>query len=160
MSRAETDQGPFVRNAWYAAASSEEVGQGLLARTLLDEPLVLCRTGAGEPVALQDRCAHRFAPLSLGQRCGDEIACPYHGMRYGPDGVCTHVPGQGTVPPQARVRRYPTLERYGLVFVWMGEVGLADAAALVDIAQYGQPGWGLSRGHALFHACLDRKSVV
>lgn len=155
MSRVETGQGPFVRNAWYAAASRDEVGQGLLARTLLGEPLVLWRTGAGEPVALLDRCAHRFAPLSQGQRCGDEIACPYHGMRYGPDGACTHVPGQATVPPQARVRRYPTLERYGLVFVWMGEPAQADASALVDIPQYGQPGWGLSRGHALFHACLD-----
>ncbi|WP_101048840.1 aromatic ring-hydroxylating dioxygenase subunit alpha [Macromonas nakdongensis] len=155
MNRTETGQGPFLRQAWYAAASSDEVGAGLLARTLLNEPVLLYRLESGEPVALLDRCAHRFAPLSLGRRCGDEVVCPYHGMRYGPDGVCTQVPGQATVPARARVHRYPTLERYGLVFVWMGDPARADARHLVSIAQYGQAGWGLSRGHALFHACLD-----
>ena len=145
---------PFVLNAWYAAATAEEVGRTPLARSVIGQNLVLYRTGAGAAVALRDRCAHRFAPLSKGQLCGDDVVCPYHGMQYGPDGACTSVPGQERIPPTAVVRSFPVLERYGLVFVWMGSAALANPQALVDIPQYGIPGWGLSRGHAVFKSSL------
>jgi len=61
------------RNCWYVAAWSGDVGQGLLARTVLGTPMVLYRTEAGAPVALADRCPHRFAPLSMGRREGDSL---------------------------------------------------------------------------------------
>ena len=144
----------FVVDAWYAIATAGDVGRNLLARKALGQRLVLYRTGSGEAVALRDRCAHRFAPLSMGQLCGDAVACAYHGMQYGPDGRCQLVPGQDRVPPEAVVQRFPVLERYGLVFVWMGNTALADPAALVSISQYGAVGWGLSRGHTLFAASL------
>lgn len=147
------DEG-FIPDAWYAVATADEVGRSLLARTVLGQRLVLYRIGDGSAIALRDRCAHRFAPLSMGELCGDAVACPYHGMQYGPDGRCVRVPGQERVPPDAVVRRFPVFERYGLVFVWMGDAAQADAAALVSIPQYGAPGWGLSRGHAVFAASL------
>ena len=140
----------YVLDAWYAAAAADEVGTSPLARVLLEEPVVLYRTAAGQPVALADRCVHRFARLSAGQVCGDAIACPYHGMRYGPDGACIAIPGQERIPAQARVRSFPVLERYGLLFVWMGDPALADPRRLVDIPQYGGSEWGLSRGYARF----------
>ena len=57
----------FIRNAWYVAAWDHEGGRtDLLRRTLLDEPVVLYRQLDGTPVALEDRCCHRGAPLSLG----------------------------------------------------------------------------------------------
>jgi vanillate O-demethylase monooxygenase subunit len=46
----------FVRNAWYVAAWDHEVTRTLKRRVLLDEPVVLFRTDAGKPVALEDRC--------------------------------------------------------------------------------------------------------
>jgi len=142
----------FVFNAWYAAASTVEVSRTLLARTLLGQGLVLYRTVEGTAVALRDRCAHRFAPLSKGQLCGDAVACPYHGMQYGPDGICILVPGQERVPSTAAVQSFPVLERYGLVFVWMGIASLANPDILVEIPQYGAAGWGLSRGYTVFKA--------
>jgi len=60
----------YLRNAWTVAAWAHELPAGtLLARTLLDQPLVLYRDAAGAPRALADRCPHRFAPLSMGQLC-------------------------------------------------------------------------------------------
>ncbi len=50
----------YLRNAWYPAAWSEELGDEPLARTFLDELVVLYRDSAGEPAALKDMCAHRF----------------------------------------------------------------------------------------------------
>ena len=77
----------FIRNAWYVAAWDHELPQdGLLARTLLGEPLVFYRTAEGRAVALADRCPHRAAPLSLGRREGDGLRCQYHGMKFNADG--------------------------------------------------------------------------
>jgi len=143
-------QAPFVRNAWYAAARAQDVGRQLTARQILGQRLVLYRTEAGPAVALLDRCPHRFAPLSLGRLQGDAIECGYHGMVYDCSGACVRVPAQTRVPEAARVRAFPTVERYGLVFVWMGEPALADAEQIVAIPQYGRPEWGVSRGYSHF----------
>jgi phenylpropionate dioxygenase-like ring-hydroxylating dioxygenase large terminal subunit len=123
----------YLRNTWYAAAWAEELGSEFLARTLLDEPLVFLRNAEGDPVALADRCPHRFAPLSLGKRVGDTIQCPYHGLRFGMDGKCVHNP-HGPVPPTAQLKSRPLLERYGMIWIWMGEPTRADAALLPDFS--------------------------
>ncbi len=118
-----TPPAPFILGAWYAAASASELdtpGQPPLARTLLEQRLVLFRDGQGRAAALRDRCPHRFAPLSMGRVLDEGIACPYHGLVFGADGACRHAPGQDRVPPAARVDAFPVLEAYGLVFVWMG----------------------------------------
>ena len=123
----------YLRNTWYAAVWSRDLQQSPVPRTLLDEPLVLLRNTAGEPVALADRCPHRFAPLSLGKRVGDSLQCGYHGMRFGMDGRCVHNP-HGPIPPTARVKTYPLLERYGMVWIWMGDASRADPALLPDFS--------------------------
>lgn len=143
---------PFVFNAWYAAAREEDVGRALTKRQLLGKRLVLYRTEAGVPVALADRCPHRSAPLSMGHLRGDTIECGYHGMTFDCAGACVRVPAQERVPPAAKVRAYPTVQRYGLVFVWMGDAQRADPALLPEIPQYGRPEWGLSRGYSFFAA--------
>ena len=64
----------YLRDAWYVAAMSTEVSaEGLFARTLLNTPVLIYRKQDGSPVALQDRCPHRFVPLSMGVRDGDEV---------------------------------------------------------------------------------------
>ena len=49
---------PFVRNAWYIAAWSEEIESGLLARTIMNQPIVIYRDADGNVGALEDRCCH------------------------------------------------------------------------------------------------------
>jgi len=117
---------PFVRNQWYVAAYSAEIGRSLLSRTILGEPLVLYRTTAGQPAALADRCVHRHFPLSESQLQGDTIVCGYHGFTYGADGRCVAVPGQRRIPRTARVGAYPVAEQDSLVWVWIGDAGRAD----------------------------------
>jgi vanillate O-demethylase monooxygenase subunit len=114
---------PF--NCWYVAATSDEVGQGLLARRLLDKPVLLYRRGSGEVVAMEDRCIHRAYPLSEGRRDGDRVVCGYHGFAYDPDGCLADVPSQENVPPGARVRTYPIHEQSPFVWIWLGDPGVA-----------------------------------
>ena len=118
----------FLKNSWYVAAWDREVSRNLLARTLLGEPVVLYRKEDGTPVALEDRCCHRHLPLSMGSLESDFLRCGYHGLKFNPSGKCVEIPGQDSVPPQARVRAYPLVERYNWVWIWMGDPSKADSA--------------------------------
>lgn len=118
----------FLRNCWYVAGFPAELCDAPLARRLLGEPIVLFRTGSGQPAALEDRCAHRHLPLSLGCVEGERLRCGYHGAAFAVDGCCVEVPGQTEIPPGARVRSYPVQERYGFVWVWMGDPARAADA--------------------------------
>ena len=114
----------YLRNAWYVAAWSGDLAKGqLLGRTILNEPVVLYRMADGKVAALQDRCAHRFAPLSMGKIVGgDRVQCPYHGLEYNTSGVCVLNPhGNKNIPPRARVRSYPVIEKHKAIWIWMGE---------------------------------------
>jgi vanillate O-demethylase monooxygenase subunit len=120
-------------NCWQAVAYREEVVEPFLARIIADEPLLLFRAHDGSVTALHDICPHRAAPLSAGTRVGDEIVCKYHGMRFGPGGKCTSVPGRNSIPAAANARRFPIVERWGIVWVWMGNPAFADETPLPDM---------------------------
>lgn len=124
---------PFLMQAWYVAAMGSEIdGESMLHRKLLGMSVVLYRDSHRAPVALHDRCPHRFAPLSMGQREGDVIACPYHGLKFDTDGGCVHNPhGKGVITKALRVRSFPVVERYGFVWIWMAEEP-ADHSLLPD----------------------------
>ena len=112
----------FLRNYWYVGAYADEVTREPLGRVLLGEPVVFYRTEVGLPVALEDRCAHRLLPLSMGKVIGDAIQCHYHALEYDSSGACVRIPGQDRIPPQMKVKNYPVVERDNCIFVWMGDV--------------------------------------
>lgn len=132
----------FLRNYWYVAAQSAEIAREPFARKILGEPIVFYRTSTGV-AALENRCCHRAAPLSHGRVKGDDIECGYHGLIFDPSGKCVAVPGQATIPPEARVRTYPAVERWGFFWIWMGDADAADETAIPDRLYHhnGDPGW-------------------
>jgi len=142
----------WLRNCWQVAAFSKEIGNAPLARTIINEPVVLFRTQSGDAVALEDRCPHRFAPLSLGRVVGDQIQCGYHGLCFDGDGACVRVPGQDTAPPRARVRKYPLVERHTFAWIWMGDPALADPARVPDFHWMDDPAWAVADGYHHFAA--------
>ena len=134
---------PHPLNAWYAVAWDHEVSaKGLMSRTVAGKPMALYRTKDGRPVALADACWHRLAPLSMGKLVGnDEVQCPYHGLRFNSAGRCTAMPAQETVNPSAMVPSYPVVERYRYLWVWPGDITLADPDLVPDMHQMDDPGW-------------------
>ncbi|MEQ8371005.1 MAG: aromatic ring-hydroxylating dioxygenase subunit alpha [Alphaproteobacteria bacterium] len=136
----------FVHNAWYPAAWDHEIGRHLFSRMILGQPVVFYRTEDGRPVAMEDRCPHRQLPLSMGELQGDRVQCGYHGLVFGTDGACVHVPGHKGAPRQARARIWPLVERYGLIWIWPGDPDLADAAGIIDIPGFDAAGWAVNRG--------------
>jgi phenylpropionate dioxygenase-like ring-hydroxylating dioxygenase large terminal subunit len=124
--------GMFLRDDWYVGAWSDEVSGKPLARTILGDPIVLYRKADGKVVALEDRCAHRRLPLSMGTVIGDTIQCAYHGLVYDCAGRCIKIPGQDGVPGGARIRFYPVVEQNQFVSIWMGDPAQADESAAVS----------------------------
>ncbi len=78
---------PKLREYWHPVAFSEDVDDGPISVTLLDDRIAVCRLG-GEVKAFHDLCIHRGTPISLGWVEGEEIICAYHGWAYSGDGRC------------------------------------------------------------------------
>jgi vanillate O-demethylase monooxygenase subunit len=134
----------YPQNCWYVAATSDEVGDDLISRRLLDRSIVLRRLGSGEVVALEDRCAHRGFPLSAGHVDGDLIVCGYHGFSFDGNGACVRVPSQPNVPYGARVWAFPVREEPPFVWVWPGEPRRAALQAPPRLPWLTGPGWDSS----------------
>jgi vanillate O-demethylase monooxygenase subunit len=149
---AEADAMKYVRNAWYVAGWSPDLGEDSLTPVqILGEPIVLWRTGQ-QLVALADRCVHRLAPLSLGRCEAGKLRCMYHGLLYDSQGQCVQIPGQDVIPRGARVRSYPVIERHSWIWVWMGDPARADACLIPPAVGLTQPEWILGRGQLDYQA--------
>jgi phenylpropionate dioxygenase-like ring-hydroxylating dioxygenase large terminal subunit len=124
---------PLLLGEWMAVAWSTEIVPGrLLARRLMGIDMVLWRSAEGLH-CWRDLCIHRGARLSLGTvrnavpndpaQSRDCLICPYHAWEYAPTGECVRFPSQpSTTPPaKARAETFSVRERYGVVWVALGE---------------------------------------
>ncbi len=116
----------FLTNFWYIALPGTALRPGrTMARRIMDQPLLLGRTGSGEVFALRDICPHRGMPLSQGSFDGREVTCCYHGWRFGPDGRCTAIPslapGQDFDVAKVGVSAYPCREVQGNIWVFFAD---------------------------------------
>ena len=114
---------PVFRRFWYPVMPLENLKSGPQRFELLGQALALFVDSAGRPAALEDRCCHRSARLSLGRVCGDALACPYHGWQYERGGQCVLVPQlPGQEPgPHRKVRSFHCEARYGYAWVALEE---------------------------------------
>lgn len=111
-----------LKDYWYIAAQSSELGQRPLAVNIYGEQIVLFRGRQKEVVALEDRCAHRNMPLSQGRTVAGCVECPYHGWRYDAGGACVHMPSLGPAAklPRHHVRAFPVREQDGFIWIYPG----------------------------------------
>lgn len=138
----------FIRNAWHVAALASEITTELFARTIMSTQLVMYRTPDGKLTALEDRCSHRQVPLSKGCLVDGQVQCAYHGMRFGADGTCVHIPSQKVIPQRANVKSYPLVEKHGFAWLWLGDRALCDEATIPDHSVCVSP----THAGTMFHA--------
>lgn len=87
------------------------------------------RTADGRIRAIDNNCIHRGAALANGwleKRC---IVCPYHGWHYQTDGTCSKIPSQAataTIPKSAKMTVYPVAEKYGWIWLCLGDEKMAE----------------------------------
>ena len=124
---------------WYPVAVSRSVRKKkTFAATFAGERIALYRGQSGTVYALEDRCAHRQVPLSMGVVEGDMLRCCYHAWAYRGNGRLSQIPylPKGAGRPPRGVRAYPVREAYGLVFVFPGDQAKAAATALPELPEF------------------------
>ncbi|XGV97117.1 MAG: Rieske 2Fe-2S domain-containing protein [Leptolyngbya sp. BL-A-14] len=116
-------QQPVLKRFWYPVMPIANLQAAPQAFTLLGQPLALWLDSEGNPAATEDRCCHRSAQLSKGQVIDGNIRCPYHGWSFDSSGACVKVPQltSDSIPRTYKVSGYRCQERYGYVWVCMGE---------------------------------------
>jgi 3-ketosteroid 9alpha-monooxygenase subunit A len=141
----------FARG-WFAVANASEVGRKAMSLHYFGQDMVLYRGESGRLVMLDAYCPHMGTHLGSGPSTatsrspthmeGDNIRCPFHAWRFGPDGVCNNIPyHDGPIPAVARVKSWPVEERYGVVFAWHDPEGQAPDMPLIDLPEWDDPTW-------------------
>jgi vanillate O-demethylase monooxygenase subunit len=151
-------KGIFPKNHWYVAAWGNELKHELLARKICNQSIILFRKRDGTPVALHDRCWHRYAPLSTGTLQDDQVTCGYHGLVFNSDGICTHLPNQKQIPRTACVRSFPVVERHGFVWIWPGDPEKVDELLIPDVHWNNDPSWRGDGG--IVHMKCDYRLLI
>lgn len=164
----------MLKNFWYAVEQSAAIGPSPTLVRVLGQDLALYRTSSGRVVALSNVCVHRGGSLadgtveplkSPGQEAGpdhrdhDCVRCPYHGWKFRPDGSCVEIPAappDQPIPKRARVDSYPAQERYGFVWVFLGDLPEAERPPIPDLPEFGQPDWRPLYGEFHFDAHYSR----
>ena len=132
-------------NVWYVAEFSDNVGESPTGVRMLGRDFVLFRDPDGSAHCLSDVCPHRGARLARGRCHGDgTVACPFHGWRFNGAGQCVQIPSQadpsGDIPAAAQVDSYPVQEKYGLVWVFLGD-DPAAATPIYPMPEFENPDW-------------------
>jgi len=132
-------------NFWYPVCTATELTPAAPLRAqILGLPFVAFRDAAGQAQVLADTCVHRGGALSRGKIVNGRVACPYHGWQFDGSGRCVHIPSlgaDGNIPARAKVDSYPVIERYGIVFAFLGDLPEAERTPLYTVPEYDQPGW-------------------
>ena len=110
-------------NRWWPVAAGWMITDKPQGLTRLGEKIVVWRDKNDAVHCIEDRCPHRGARLSMGWNLGDRIACWYHGVEVGADGIVKAVPAVSQCPMVGdnMIKSYPCFEHMGGIFVWFGD---------------------------------------
>ena len=127
----------FVKNHWYAVEFGHRVAHKPLSVGIHGhDNIVLWRSRNRAVNAQSAVCVHRGCSLAGGTVVDNCLQCPYHGWRYAPDGICVKIPANPKgvpIPPNARIRVYPCLERYGFIWVLLGDLPADQCPPLPEL---------------------------
>ena len=133
----EGEDGVFTQS-WFPICLSTDVAPGGFAGfDFLGGRIIVMRDSAGTPSVLSAYCPHMGADLGGGEMVDGAVRCPFHHWRFGPDGKCVATGSGDKVPPTAKLFRFPTAEKYGLVFAFNGN------EPLFDLPDFPKPAEGL-----------------
>jgi phenylpropionate dioxygenase-like ring-hydroxylating dioxygenase large terminal subunit len=149
----------MLKNFWYALDFSTAVTHRPKLLKALGQELAVYRASNGRPVVLSNLCVHRGGSLADGTVEGDCIRCPYHGWRFAHGGACVEIPAASPslpIPKKAQVDSYPTEDRYGLVWAFLGDLPAAERPAIPAFPEFGAAGWRMLHGEFTWKAHYAR----
>src|SRR5690606_33044759 len=147
----------WPKQQWYVACTSDEVTDRPLGRQICGERMVFYRGVDQAPVALEDFCPHRGAPLSLGYVENGTLVCGYHGLAMGCEGKAESMPGQ-RVRGFPAIRKFAVIERYGFIWVWPDAFETADPSRMPNLHWAECDQWAYGGG--LYHIKCDYRLMI
>ncbi len=149
----------MLKNFWYVAELSSAITRKPKQIKLLGQEFALYRDTKGQVAALSNLCVHRGGALADGWVEGDCIRCPYHGWKYQADGACVEIPANPAgvpIPKKARVDAYPVEERYGLVWLFLGDLPPEARPPIPPLIEFDDPAWRAVYGEFTWKAHYTR----
>jgi 3-ketosteroid 9alpha-monooxygenase subunit A len=150
---AEYGLGEFTfPRGWFMAGTSEDATTKPAAVRYFGQDMVLYRGGSGRVFLVEAYCPHMGTHLAKNTTSyvvldgehvqGDNIRCPYHGWRFGPDGKCNEIPYSPAPPPKAAcLKSWPVTEHAGCLWIWHDEEGAEPEYELPRYEQWDAPHW-------------------
>ena len=133
---------PLPRNpsGWFAVGLCDELQAGeVKSVSALGQNMVLFRTATGKVSLLDAYCPHMGTDLGQGGNVdGECLRCPFHSWGFSSEGSCVDIPYAGKIPPQARLRAYPVVERNGALLAWFHPLG---APPSFMVPEFPTAGW-------------------
>ncbi len=146
----------MIINQWYVAEEVANITDKPKRVKLLSFDFVLFRDATGTINCLSDVCVHRGASLGAGRMENGCVECPYHGWQYNGAGNVTKIPSlpaDKKIPARARVDSYPVKERYGWIWVFLGDLPEAERPPLPEFPEFDDTAnWRTVRGEWLWKA--------
>lgn len=99
---------PRIPRAWHYACSLKDVLRKPVSCSIGGRELVLFASEQNQIVAMDRRCVHMGADLSIGCAANGRITCPFHAWEFDQTGRCVHIPASDQIPAFARQQTYPT----------------------------------------------------
>jgi len=132
-----------IPNGWFVVAYADELAAGEVKPVhFFDEELVLFRTAAGGARLMDAYCPHLGAHLGYGGVVdGEAIRCPFHGWEFAASGACQRVPYADRIPPQARLKVFPVMERNRFIYAWRHVEDAAPTWEPAHREQLSSPDW-------------------
>ena len=118
-----------VIEGWYWVLKSNEIKRGQAkAVRLMGRELAVYRGSNNEVAILDAYCPHMGAHLAEGKVEGNTLRCLFHYWKFDARGQCVEIPslnGRGGAEKFC-TRSWTAKEKYGLVWIWVGEKPLYD----------------------------------
>jgi phenylpropionate dioxygenase-like ring-hydroxylating dioxygenase large terminal subunit len=131
-------------NFWYPVILGKDMTDTPKIVRILSLDFAVFRDGQGGARVLSNICPHRGGSLAGGKIKGDHLQCPYHGWQFDGSGQCHKIPSLGAaarIPARTRVDAYPVVEKYGIVFAFLGDLPEAERPPMLEVPEFDHEGW-------------------
>jgi len=144
-----TPMGELMRQYWLPGMLSSELptpDSDPKRLMLLGEQLIAYRDTNGKVGVIQNNCPHRGASLFFGRNEEAGLRCVYHGWKFDTDGNCIDMPNEpaeSDFKSKVRATAYPTQERCGVVWVYMGSQATPPPLPQLEPNMLGDGEWSV-----------------